>query len=302
MRLSTAIRLGLLAVWVHLAISASSAIAAEQPLRYLFKGVPKAIYAVTIRGQEPAELNTRPAFFTYTIKSVDSKTGEVRLDCFTIYRMDTDNTPAKQGVGPLEALKALAPLPAPPWDLASQPGFVTWTYNDFGIDPQGNPVRLYSGHPEHLPYSMGVDFKLLLEVMPADYRNAWKVERDSVLKTSTPVQDKTELPTHETVTYNISATQGDLVTIDRKLEMSTEMKFGDEPYERISNTGHIVFDRRRGLIQSLEMRQLLVETDQNGTVRVPALCNARLLNDDEMAKLQAAQDAAEAREKQKEGK
>ncbi|MBV8779874.1 MAG: hypothetical protein JO353_00620, partial [Phycisphaerae bacterium] len=270
------------------------------PLRYEFKDNQKPIYAVTIRSELPSAVITDSGRISYDVKSVDPTNGQITLSYSAQMQISSESKlPQNRPQWPQPPS-----IPRPPNPFAAPPAGP-----EIMIDAQGNVIRSNrTGEDQQLTGSLGLNWQLLLQPLGADNEQTWKKETALTLFATSKQQnrmqpgpwqqqpeERVERPAHQTLTYSIISTDGDLVKIKRQIELATDEKVGDSPVERITGEGEIVFDSKAGMVRSLELKQTIEVNQENVSVKVPTTVSAHLLTPEELAKIKADQEAAIAK-------
>jgi len=273
--------------------------AAKNPLRYHFKGAKSIVYEVIIQGEMPKDVLTKAGYIVYYVESVDEASGQITFRCAQSFN---DSRQPKPTAGqPLQSVAVQ--LPHSSFSFTDPP-----RTDAMVIDGRGNTVRWkYSNQDPMLPHMLGLAWQLMLEPLSEGDQEIWGFERNTsfwevIEKNSKPTsgyhrqpQPQPEYVQHsakEKMAFAILDQRGNLVTVKREYEMQTDEKQGDVPLMTNRGEGKFVFDKGAGLIQSMDMKTVIRWEMDNISVKLPVSVRARLVSDDEFAKLEEAHNKA----------
>ncbi len=185
------------------------------------------------------------------------------------------------------------------------------------IDPAGNVIRTtHVQENSNLPYLLGADRDLLIQPLSDENETTWKQKRVISIFDKKPEQRSNQWPppppwarqqqqptdgtvrtAHEAVTFTITSQDATQAKIQRKYELTSDEKVGDNPTLKETGEGEIVFDKARGLITSIDWKMNIEVNQKNITARIPVTVTARLLKPQEVAKAKADREAALAKAK-----
>ena len=158
------------------------------------------------------------------------------------------------------------------------------------IDRRGKPQRARRGL-EPLPFVLGSLETLTLERLPAEPQDQWKCEEEfEIAEGRFGIHMK--LPSRkakEESEYTITGVEGDLVRMDKTYLMRTGEAAG--PYRsassrvRMDGSGSVVFDRRAGVVSSINMNYTLLLKREDDSRTVTALVDCRLMTPERLEQL-----------------
>ncbi|HVV99868.1 MAG TPA: HEAT repeat domain-containing protein [Planctomycetaceae bacterium] len=260
--------------------------------KYAFKAGQQYIYEIKIEAELPGEKQIMSGNSQYDVKSVDSS-GQMSLvnTGMLVTRHEVKQQPGR--------------FPGPPRGPRGFPGISGSPRREVTIDAQGTVVK-YEGEMQ-LPFLLGNLALLVLEPLPKDGQRTWETKREITIFEKDgnrfphmpfgPRQQEsgTKRSAHETVTYSLGAVNGNLIDINRKIDLRTDEKANGESVFEQTGDGKIVFNMQEGVPQSYEMKLTMKVNQENTTVKVPTTISAHRLTEDEVKQAQAA--AAEAHAK-----
>lgn len=138
-----------------------------------------------------------------------------------------------------------------------------------------------------LPYVLGFMETLPLEKIPAEPLNQWQWEDEFELMEShfAGLSYIPMLPSRkakEEIDYSIAAVEGDLVRIDKKYLMRSGEAIAQTndaaSRVRLDGSGSVVFDRRAGMVSSIDAAYTLLSKNKDGSRTVTAKVDCRLMN------------------------
>lgn len=85
--------------------------------------------------------------------------------------------------------------------------------------------------------------------------------------------------------YRVGEAKADLVDLKKTYELNIDGDTGsEEPYLQVQATGNGVFDRKAGLMRSMQYDAKLIVSEDNVTVRIPITMRYDLMSQQELAK------------------
>ncbi len=134
--------------------------------RYKFALGGRYVYAIKVEADLPESVETLSGNTTYTVKSVDAKTGQITLVNTGALVTKSKAKPSRQGFRPFPPRPSFPPMFGP-GDFAPQ--------RELTITPDGFLVR-YQGESQ-LPYLLGNLSMLVLEPLPPGGKTTWETRR-----------------------------------------------------------------------------------------------------------------------------
>jgi hypothetical protein len=249
---------------------------AGKDLQYRFKAGETYIYSVTVVGEIGSTTETTKGQVQFTAKSAGAD--QIQLIPHVVLSKQV-RAPAGRRVGKGPMLPRMPRMPTP---FMRKGRFIT--ARELVIDPSGKILR-FSGETS-LPLLLGTAEQLVVEPLSKGEKT-WRQDKDVVIVES----DDTKTPAKETVSYEITSTEGSTVKIVKKYELATAVKGDEAPRIQMTGKSEIVFDTAAGLVKSGEFKGNIAVTEKNITARIPVTATYRLMT---AAEVEVAKKEAEA--------
>ena len=289
--------------------------AADSPLRYDWQVGQVFAYETKVVVDLPDVVETYQGTIRYTVDSVDQDNRQVTyqggLPKSTKTKARTtgrSRIPFGPGFRP--------PMPRSPFSRSNFRGSEQAT-NHITLSSRGEVVGMKGD--SHLPYLLGNVSLLPFEPLPETAQPQWqattsasiteKDERQNTRPWMGPFdpfgrgqRDEAVQAASESSSYEITDTQGPIVTVSKTYELKSPSPKEGEASLVLAGTGTWQFRRQANVSQSLRMDLKLVIDRDNQQVTVPITIEYRLLTEEELAAIQAAREAqlAEARRRTEE--
>jgi hypothetical protein len=169
--------------------------------------------------------------------------------------------------------------------------------NKLQIDRYGRILRVEGS--EYLPFMLGRAAHLPLEQLSPLNENPWTVAADVAISLSHEdwlsgsafaTLRKELLPAREKSIYKIVGREGELIKVHKSYELATVAESDGKPRVSLAGEGTLLFDPRRGVFKSCEMKMRVAARESGTTVEFPLEISYNLPSEAEMAEMQAAQD------------
>lgn len=254
--------------------SDAAAAALEAPLRYGWQPGRAYTYAVTIEADYEEIQERHTGHFTYQPLASDG--GFTLSQSGSLFPSRVAKTPAEPG------RFALPGFPRIPFLSFPREGAL------IRIDPTG---RIYEQRGETaLPHFLGSAARVAIEPLPPARDGVWKVEGDREIVVEEPDDRSPGGPAlpfaraprtarisgRERATYSVERVLADSVEIRKQYQLrSTEVVDGS-PRLSLSGEARLRWDRKQGVVRSMEFRGMLTRTERHVTRRTPLLLRSVL--------------------------
>ncbi len=271
---------------------------AEMPLRYDWQVGQTFAYNAKVVIELPDRTETYQGMIQYTVNSVERDNRRIT------YQGGLANSTRWKSEGrPSRRFPPFRP-PGPPRGPFSRSDFrgSEQTTNEITISSTGNIVSIKGD--SHLPYLIGNVSLLPFEPLPDPMASQWEITTEAAVAEKDQrsnlrpmfgpfdpfgrgMQDQTVQAATESRTYEITTSQGPLVTVAKTYELKSPAPVEGEVSFVLSGSGTWQFCRKEHVSESLRMEHKLVITKDNQQITVPIAIEYRRLNDTELAELQA---------------
>jgi HEAT repeat protein len=261
--------------------------------KYAFKAGQQYMYEIKIETELPDEKQIMQGNTQYEVKSVDAS-GQMSL-------VNTGALATRH-----EVKQQPGRFPGPPRGLRGPRGFPGMSgaaRRELTIDPYGTVVKA-EGELQ-LPFLLGNIAQLVIEPLAQAGQRTWETKREITILEKDgnrfpPLpfnrqETGTRRSARETVNYSLGAVNGNLIEINRKIDLRTDEKAGGESVFEQTGDGKILFNLQDGVPQSLEMKLTMKVNQDNATIRIPTTITARRLTADEVQQAMAAAADAQAK-------
>jgi beta-lactamase regulating signal transducer with metallopeptidase domain len=273
------------------------------PLRYRWEANKTYAYTIQIEADEGESIETLTGTPAYTVRSTGTDGTAV---VFNGRLMSMQKFKPRQGIPFGRPPRIRSPFS--PFSGVGVPTFPT-AEHVLHLDDNGN-LQSMSGDSQ-LPFVLGNLSQLVLVPLPNDAQVKWEEsEKTSVtLRTEDdrfpfprprfgPFANRDEgerLEARQRTEYQRDEPQGDSVVIRKKYELKTTQTHDGQPRLELAGETEITFDLTLGLPTALSGKLKLVNHTENTTHRTPITVTARLLSEEERARLEAEQKEAARR-------
>ena len=254
------------------------------PPRYHFKAGEELVYDLTLRTELPDRTEESIGHLYVTVESVDPANGQIVLSS---HRRQQVRDKVQPGEFP--------PVPA------FTSGTVAYGPGGLMVNDRGEVLSNRGG--ERLPYLLGPLSKLVVEPLPAAASTDWQVQESVVVQQTEPQRfpafgqpPHTDRNATEVVAYHVTATGPDGISIRKTVALTTAEKVGDQPVLKQVGEATVVFDPSAGRVRSLDLKQTITFRQRNATLDVPTTLTAKLLDGDAAKAAVEADEAADARQ------
>jgi len=174
------------------------------------------------------------------------------------------------------------------------------TGSEIQFDESGRVLRIAGDYP--LPLPLGTFAQLFVELLPASEKSRWEITEtlsaldDSISfgpaasffgaqSTGAPYYAGPNYPrgsaaviaVNRKTKYQVASSTPDRLTIKKSFALDSLLQAGNEPRLSASGEGEFVFDRRQGLIRSVELQTKAVMNTESVTRRMTAVLHLKLL-------------------------
>jgi hypothetical protein len=303
-------KLAIIAGFILSAALMSNRCAQAGTARYAFKAGDRAVYEITVRAQFPTETKSVTGYVMLRPQSVDAGNGQCTLSFD--WGVTQNLTTPKRGF-------PFSMGGSADWLFKDPPANAGTAGKQVVIDPAGAVVSTdVNPDDAQLEDAQGQAWRLPLQPLPPSGQSSWSTQRQLTLyyeETSGGMAaplgfpafaprppmarfggrtTRVEVPANENVTYTASPPQGNLLTVQRHYEMNTLAKMEDSAIEHMHGDGQYVFDTQLGRVVSLQWNLTDDVQLNNLSATIPISVTAHLVTGEELAKMKAAADAAEA--------
>lgn len=275
-------------------------------LRYAPEAGASHAYSVEITAELPDATETLKGVVVYTVK--ERNQDQIKLE----YRGGLNRTrkaKAQAGNGPPRGPRRPGrPTPGPrsPFEAPTFKG-LTQTTNQLTLTSRGDVVAIEGS--SQLPYLLGNLSTLIFEPLPEKQQDAWEVQNGIAI---TEANERQSFPRFgprrpgfnppqtegqrtagtETSKYKITSTEGESVSIEKTY--SLESPVVDGKGFGLEGKGTWVFHQAKSFPQKLDFRQVLKVQFDNVSVELPITCKYELLNEEQFAEHQKAEEKRQA--------
>ncbi|WP_372896888.1 SHD1 domain-containing protein [Stieleria sp.] len=257
------------------------AVANAEPLRYRIAPDEVVPYTVTITADTPSSVETMQGVIVFTGKQTEGETMTVEYSgglSKSVKSKSSGSGPRRGGFGPRPGGP---PMPRGPFDRPDFQGLAQST-STLVLTSTGG-VESMRGDSQ-LPFLLGNLSLLPFDVLPEQETRKWQdgsgltiTSRSSSNSRFGPrfgpfANDQNETVKTgggETASYEIQSEAGNLVTIRKTYSLSSPAANSEETGFEMNGTGTWVFDRQRGVTESMRFKVDLTIQSKNTDVKIP---------------------------------
>lgn len=300
----------------------ATTLSAQQPLRYSIGAQQVVPYTVKIEAETPVAVETLSGIMAYTGKQKENGTLTIQFSGgLSKTSKSKSNSGRSGGFGPGGFGPGGRPgggIPRSPFDQPDYRG-LTQSTSDLVLTDTGS-VKSMRGDSQ-LPFLLGNLSLMPFDALPTDNREQWE-EGTGLTITSRPSSEsrfgprfgpfansndeKVKTGGSESASYQITARNGNLISIAKKYSMSSPAAGKDDAAVKVDGTGTWVFNSQDGVSESMDFKSQMVLSIEGAEIKIPLSINWKRMPQEEydahVKAKQARQAALQAEAKERRDK